>query len=78
MSTIIRASDRNSATQGVAFNFEDMSLQADRYWGKVRGEAAKIVAKAQQEAEAIRKNAEAEGRQAAIFHLPRGQAREPA
>ena len=65
MSTIIRASDRNSATQGVAFNFEDMSLQADRYWGKVRGEAAKIVAKAQQEAEAIRKNAEAEGRQAA-------------
>jgi len=65
MSTIIRASDRNSATQGVAFNFEDMSVQADRYWGQVRGEAAKIVAKAQQEAETIRKNAEAAGRQAA-------------
>ena len=66
MSTIIRASDHNSATHGVAFNFEDMSAQADRYLGKIRGEAAKIVAKAQKDAEAIRKNAEAQGRQAAV------------
>lgn len=66
MLTIIRASDHNSTTHGVAFNFEDMSVQADRYLGKIRGEAARIVVKAQQEAEAIRKNAEAQGRQAAI------------
>jgi flagellar assembly protein FliH len=66
MSTIIRASDRNRGTHGVAFNFDDMSVQADRYLAKIRSEAAKIVVKAQQEAGAIRKSAESEGRQAGM------------
>ena len=66
MSTIIRASDHNSTTHGVAFNFEDMSTQADRYLGKIRSEAARIVVKAHEEAESIRKSAETQGRQAAI------------
>ncbi len=55
MSTIIRASDSNRTTQSVAFNFDDMTAQADRYLAKIRAEAAKIVVKAQEDAEAIRK-----------------------
>ncbi|MGD0382994.1 MAG: FliH/SctL family protein [Thermoguttaceae bacterium] len=66
MSTIIRASDHNGTTHYAAFNFEDMAAQADRYLGKIRSEAARIVVKAQQEAESIRKSAEIQGRQAAI------------
>jgi flagellar assembly protein FliH len=66
MSTIIRASDSNRATNGVAFNFDDMTSQANKYLAKVRSEAARIVVKAQQEAESIRKRAESEGRQAAM------------
>jgi flagellar assembly protein FliH len=66
MSTIIRASDHNGATHCAAFNFEDMAAQADQYLGKIRIQAARIVVKAQEEAEAIRKSAEIQGRQAAI------------
>jgi flagellar assembly protein FliH len=66
VSTIIKATDRNSATQAVAFNFDDMTSQADRYLDKVRAEAAQIVARARQQAQheaaAIRGKAEAEGR----------------
>ena len=68
VSTIIKATDHNSATQAVAFNFDDMATQADRYLAKVRADAAQIVARAhrqaQQEAVAIRSEAEAEGRRA--------------
>ncbi len=66
MSTIIRTSDHNSSTHGVAFNFEDVSVQADRYLGKIRSEAARIVVKAHEESESIRKSAEKQGRQAAV------------
>ncbi|HEY4760330.1 MAG TPA: FliH/SctL family protein [Thermoguttaceae bacterium] len=66
MSTIIRASDYNSNAQGVAFNFDDMAVQADQYLARIRADAAKIIVKAQQEAEGIRKRAESEGRQAAM------------
>jgi flagellar biosynthesis/type III secretory pathway protein FliH len=66
MSTVIRASDRNQATQSVAFNFEDLAVQSDRYLAKVRTEALQIVAKAQQEAEAIRRKAEQDGRLAGM------------
>jgi flagellar assembly protein FliH len=66
MSTIIRASEHNRETQGVAFNYDDMTLQANGYLAKVRSEALKIVVQAQREAEAVRKRAETEGRQAAI------------
>ena len=66
MSTVIRASERNNGAQPVAFNFEDMGARSERYLAKVRAEALQIVVKAQQEAEAIRRRAEQEGRQAAL------------
>jgi flagellar assembly protein FliH len=66
MSTIIRASDNNRTTHGVAFNFDDMATQANKYLANIRAEAGRIVAKAHQEADAIRKRAEIEGRQAAM------------
>ena len=64
MSTIIRATDRNRGTHGEAFNFADMATQASHYLEKVRTEAAKIVAEARQEREAVRERARQEGRQA--------------
>jgi flagellar assembly protein FliH len=66
MSSIIRAADRGACTQTVAFNFDDMSSQAERYLNQVRAEAAKIVAEAQREAEAVRRQAELDGREAAM------------
>ncbi|MCC6125579.1 MAG: hypothetical protein IT426_11495 [Pirellulales bacterium] len=66
MSTVIRATERNKGTQTVAFNFEDMGRRSDRYLAKVRAEALQIVGKAQQEADAIRRQAEQEGRAAAM------------
>jgi len=56
MSTIIKATDRNAAVHRVAFNFDDMAAKANQYLDKVRAEAEK-------DAEAIRRRAEAEGRQ---------------
>jgi flagellar assembly protein FliH len=69
MSTIIRATDRNSETQGVAFNFDDMTAEADRHLTKIRTEAARIVVKAQQEADSIRRRAEEEGHQSALLEI---------
>jgi flagellar assembly protein FliH len=65
MSTVIRASERSNDAQAVAFNFEDMGARSERYLAKVRAEALQIVMKAQREADAIRRKAEQEGRQAA-------------
>jgi len=64
MSTIIKATDRNAAVHGVAFNFDDMAAKAGQYLEKVRAEGAAIVARAEKDAEAVRRRAEAEGRQA--------------
>lgn len=68
MATVIKATERNSAVQSVAFNFDDMAEKAQKTLEKVRAEAAQIVAtarqKAQQEAAAIKAQAEAEGRRA--------------
>jgi flagellar assembly protein FliH len=66
MSTVIRASERNNDAQAVAFNFEDMGARSERYLAKVRAESLQIVMKAQQEADAIRRKAEQDGRQAAM------------
>ena len=71
MSTVIRAADPNMGTSGVAFNFDDMADQAKGYLDRVRAEAVKIVAKAQQEADGVRRRAEAEGRQAALQAVER-------
>lgn len=62
MSTIIKAGDSGLAVQQVAFNFDDMSDRANRYLERVRKEAAGLVAKAQKEADAVRRGAEEEGR----------------
>ena len=70
MATIIR---HNSSTempsgrtvQPVAFNFEDMNDRANEYLESVRCEAAKIVQQAHQQAEQVRRQAEAAGRAAA-------------
>jgi len=62
MPTIIKATDRNRGIQGVAFNFDDMAAKANEYLRQVRDEAAAIIAQARREAEAIRKQAEVEGR----------------
>jgi flagellar assembly protein FliH len=64
MPTIIRASDQNRSVQQVAFNFDDMATQANRYLEKVRGQAAQILVEAQRQAEQIKKQAEAQGRAA--------------
>ena len=66
MPTVIRATDNNMATASVAFNFDDMTGQAQKYLDQVRIEAGKIVVKAQQDAAAVRAKAQAEGRQAAL------------
>jgi flagellar assembly protein FliH len=69
MATIIKTHtpERSSGTtfRGVAYDLTDMAVQADQYLAQVRGEAAKIVEQARQEAAAVRQNAEAAGRQAA-------------
>lgn len=67
MATIIRKSSVDEETSGrpvmqVAFNFEDMNDRANEYLETVRREAAKIVQQAHQQAEQVRKQAEALGR----------------
>jgi len=70
MPSIIRASEHGGAIAATAFNYEDLTSQAKRSLDALRAdaikEAGRIVAKAQQEAEAIRRQAEHQGRQAAI------------
>jgi flagellar assembly protein FliH len=65
MSTVIKAADRHASIQQAAFNFDDMTLRADEYLKQIRAQAAKILTEAAQQAEGIRKQAEADGRKAA-------------
>ena len=69
MPTILRATDRNTAAAGVAFNFDDMADQAKKYLEQVRADAAAIVLRAQQEAAAVRAQAQAAGGQAALAEV---------
>jgi flagellar assembly protein FliH len=64
MVTVIKAAEHNSVAAAVAFNFQDLAVQAKAYLDRVQADAAGIVAKAQQEAVAIRQRAEQEGRAA--------------
>lgn len=66
MSTVIKAAATARPPQGIAFNFEDMTQQAKEYLDQVRLRAGQIVLDAQKEAEAIRRKAEEDGRQAAM------------
>ena len=76
MATIIRKDSPRETPSGrtvqpVAFSFSDMRGQANDYLGTVRAEAAKIVQQAHQQAELIRKQAEAAGRKAAEAAIER-------
>src|SRR5438034_727823 len=66
MSSVIKFTGPARAVHGVAFNFDDMAGQANDYLDGVRGDAAKIITEAKREAEAIRRRADEEGRQAAL------------
>jgi flagellar biosynthesis/type III secretory pathway protein FliH len=64
MSTVIKAADLTQGVRSVAFNFDDLALQAEAYLRKVRAQAEQIVTQAAKDAVAVRKAAEAEGRRA--------------
>ena len=65
-SSVIKSGSSPTTARAVAFNFDDMTQQADTYIATVRSEATKIIAEAQAEAETIRSRAQDEGRQAAM------------
>lgn len=65
MASIIKNIDRASGLSASAFNFDDMSSQADTYVREIRAQAAKILAEANAQADRIRKQAELDGLQAA-------------
>lgn len=76
MATIIRKDSPREmklgrAAQPVAFSFSDMRSQASDYLDTVRAEAAKIVQQAHQQAEQIRRQAEAAGKKAAEAAIER-------
>lgn len=66
MSTIIKSGGSTRSIQQIAFNLEDLKQQAARYLDQVRAQGAQLIADAQKQADAIRKRAEEEGRQAAM------------
>ncbi|MBX3414580.1 MAG: hypothetical protein KF708_17975 [Pirellulales bacterium] len=66
MPVLKQHADQTVGVRGVAFDFEDVNQRAGNYLEQVRGEAAKIVRKAQEEADAIRQQAEQEGRRAGM------------
>lgn len=69
MATIIKSSDSQqrgtTVVQPVTFHLDDLQGQADDYLGKVRQQAAGIIATAHQQAEEIRRRAEEAGHQVA-------------
>ena len=80
MSTIIKVGRRSTGARTpdaapsihqVAFNFSDMTQQAQAYLNEVRAQAAGIVKEAQEQAKAIRKQAEQQGHQAAMQAVER-------
>src|SRR5687768_8241803 len=71
MSSVIKVGGTNRNAQSIAFNFEDMTVQANKYLEGVRLQAAEIIQSAQKEAQAVRSRAEEEGRQAAMKAVER-------
>ncbi|HVW39051.1 MAG TPA: FliH/SctL family protein [Pirellulales bacterium] len=64
MPPVIKAADTAHGVRSVAFNFDDLTLQAEAYLSKVRAQAQQIVTQAAKDAVALRKAAEVEGRRA--------------
>jgi flagellar biosynthesis/type III secretory pathway protein FliH len=71
MATVIKASGPVRGIDGALFNLDDMSGKANQYLDQIRLQAAKIVQQAQQDADAIRKRAEADGQKAALQAVER-------
>jgi flagellar biosynthesis/type III secretory pathway protein FliH len=66
MSTVIKSSMGSRKAQHIAFNLQDIAQRANTHLDDVRVQAAQIVVEAQRQADAIRRRAEEEGKQAAI------------
>lgn len=69
MSTVIKSNAHPGHQRGVAFNFEDMAAQATAQLERVRLDAAQIVAKAENDARALRHQAEKDAYHAALEDL---------
>jgi flagellar assembly protein FliH len=63
VATVIKAQHAR-LPQGAAFNFQDLSQQAQGYLAEVQEKAREILAQAQRDAQIIRQRAEKEGREA--------------
>ena len=66
MGSVIKAGEHGRGIPGVAFNFEDISKQADAYLAKVREQARQILVEANKEAAALKIKAQQEGQKAAV------------
>jgi flagellar assembly protein FliH len=75
MATIIRAADATRQPHAVAFNFNDILAQADQCLEQARSEAAELVGRAREQADAVRRQASDEGRQAAMDEVEQMVAR---
>lgn len=64
--TVIKSGATARHPRAAAFSFDDLATQADRYVGDIRAQAAKILADANREADAIRLRAEQQGQQDAV------------
>jgi flagellar assembly protein FliH len=71
MSTVIKNGASAETVQRIAFNLEDISQRAEGYLDQVRLKAAQIVVEAQKQAEAVRRKAEQEGKDAALRAVER-------
>lgn len=73
MSTVIKAPRGQATAAGEAFNFDDLSRQAEGYLDKVRAQAAEIVQQAERQAVILRAEAARQGqdiaRRAAVAEL---------
>lgn len=66
MATVIKAIGPIRTSDGMSFNFDDMSDRANSHLDRVRLQASDILSQAQKDSEAVRRKAEADGQQAAI------------
>jgi flagellar assembly protein FliH len=66
MATVIKSSLSARTPAHIAFNFEDVALHANRYVDDVQSKAATILANAKRDADTVSRQAEEQGRQAAM------------
>lgn len=69
MATVIKSAAKHGVPQAAAFNFEDLAVKANEYLDQVRKEAEKIIAKANDDAAAIRRRAQMEGHRAGVAQV---------